>query len=162
MHDVQFSVGSVIEDCYEDLQSKRIGWEGNCHIDSFLELKYVWWYAVVLSHDPVPETQEVKLYFVNAGWYKPDQFCEQHEIGFYVAKTSTEATQSALKVLCEWQDKRHRDDLYDVDDCIAIQTVRDYYVHLVPTQQTQDFLPMYYGYGLMSKNLSEKIVHQNY
>jgi hypothetical protein len=25
MHDVQFSVGSVIEDCYEDLQSKRIG-----------------------------------------------------------------------------------------------------------------------------------------
>ena len=160
MHDVQFSVGETIEECYRDLQWKSVFSSDQLHIDAFLELKYIDGYEILLSHER--KENELRLFFVNAGGYDVNKFWELHEIGFYIAKTSTEATQKALQVLCEWQDKKHRDDIYDVDDCIAIEQVQDYYISLIPTNKTQDFMPMYYGYGTFDKNLSEKILHHNY
>lgn len=163
MHDVQFSVGENIEDCYQDLQWKSVFASDQLHIDAFLELKYIDGYEVILSQKPKETAPtEPKLWFVNAGGYDPRALGEMHEIGFYIAQTSTEATQKALQVLCDWQDKRHRDDIYDVDDCIAIEQVQDYYISLIPTDKQQDFVPMYYGYGTFDKSLTEKIVHHNY
>lgn len=162
MHDVQFSIGECIEDCYEDLSSKRVWYpEKECHIDAFLELKYVDGFEVVLSKEKVDNSGQ-QLFFINAGGYIPEKFGELHEIGFYVSESKSKATIKALQVLCEGQDKKHQDDLYDVDDCIAISKVQDYYIQLIPSSKTQDFHPMYFGYGLMNKNLSEKIVHNNY
>lgn len=162
MHDVQFSIGEVIEDCYEDLGKKWVGYpETTCHIDAFLELKYVDGYEVALSKEPVNNSW-LSLFFINAGWYVPEKFWELHEMGFYVSDSKSQATIKALQTLCKWQDKQHQDDLYDVDDCIAIDKVQDYYIQLILTDKTQDFQPMYFGYGLMDKNLTEKIVHYNY
>ncbi|MFA7284788.1 MAG: DUF1543 domain-containing protein [Candidatus Absconditabacterales bacterium] len=161
MHDVIFSVGDTIESCYDDVKSKRVGGNDSCHIDAFLILKYVSGYEVVLS-DQAPIEQTQKLYFVNAGGYQPEKFGENHEIGFYVAQTQSQATELALQTLLAGQNKVHRDDIYDIDDCISIEKVNDYYIHLIPSTKTQDFQPMYLGYGLLNKNLSEKITHHNF
>ncbi len=161
MHDVVFSVGDTIESCYEDIQSKWVWGDTSCHIDAFLILKYINWYEVLLSKE-APIAQSDRLYFVNAWWYQQEKFGENHEIGFYVAKNQTQATELALQQLLSWQSKVHRDDIYDIDDCISIEKVNDYYIHLVPTAKTQDFEPMYCGYGLLTKNLTEKITHYNF
>ncbi len=159
MHDVQFSIGESIEDCYTDLQQKRCG-SAQCHIDAFLELKYVDGYEI--SFADTPQVSDNKLYFVNAGGYDPQKFGENHAIGFYVAPSPPAATKKALAVLCAGEEKKHQDDLYDVDDCFALEKVRDKYIVFTPTHLTQDFLPMYYGYGTLDKPLSEKIIHHNY
>lgn len=162
MHDVQFSVWESIEECYSDLKTKWVWYpEKECHIDAFLELKYIDWYEVVLTKEK-PDNGNLCLYFINAGWYIPEKFWELHEIWFYISDSKSQATIRALQKLCEWQDKKHQDDMYDVDDCIEIEKVKDYYIKLIPTDKAQDFMPMYYGYGLMNKPLSEKIVHYNY
>lgn len=162
MHDVQFSVGKSIEDCYEDLESKWIGTKPTCHIDAFLELKYVDGYEIVLASEPQNRKKTNVLYFINAGAYDPKKFGELHEVWFYVAKSRGEATRKALEKLCIWKDKKHQDDMYDIDDCIAIEKVRDHYIHLQKTNKVQDFSPMYYGYGTLDKKLSEKIIHKNF
>ena len=143
MHDVQFSIGEVIEDCFADLRSKWVGKHTECHLDAFLELKYVDGYEIVLSQNP-SSNSDLKLFFVNAGGYVPQKFGELHEIGFYVGKDAEEVSIRALQFLCSDNQKPHRDDIYDVDDCIAIEKVRDSYIHLVPTEKTQDFFPMYF------------------
>lgn len=99
---------------------------------------------------------------VNAGGYLPDFFGELHEIGFYVATKTSDATKAALAKLCKDQDKQHQDDLYDVDDCIAIEEVASYHVHLIPTDKTQDFIPMRSGYGKFDKDITSQITHYNY
>lgn len=162
IHDVQFSVGESIEDCYDDLEKKWLWYPiHKCHIDAFLELKYIDGYEVVLTTDK-PDNWDNILYFVNAWGYIPEKFGEMHEIWFYVTKSNIEATQKALAILCEWQDKRHQDNIYDVDDILEIEKVREYYIKLIPTNKIQDFQPMYFWYWLMTSKLSEKIVHQNY
>jgi len=133
----------VIEECFDDLLSKWTGKRVEFHLDSFLELKYVDGYEIVLSQHP-PKNSDLKLYFVNAGGYIPEKFGEVHEIGFYVGNDANEVSTRALQFLCSANQKPHRDDIYDVDDCIAIEKVRESYIHLVPTEKTQDFFPMYF------------------
>lgn len=161
LHDLQFSIWEKIEECFEDLRSKRFGDKTKVHIDSFLELKYVGWYEVVLKRWEKSTTEE-KLYVVNAWGYVPEFFGEKHEIGFYVADKKSSATKMALEHLCKDQVKQHQDNLYDVDDCIALEEVWGYHIHLVPTQLTQDFSPMRSWYGTFDKDITSRIQHLNY
>lgn len=161
MHDVQFCVWEKIEECYDDLRKKWVGWKSECHIDAFLELKYVEWFEILLSNKKL-STETIKLFFVNAGGYIPEKFGELHEIGFYTGSSPEEVTKRALEKLCSLQKKPHKDDIYDVDDCISIEEVDWWHIGLIPTEKTQDFFPMYFGYGKLNQNLSEKITHHNF
>lgn len=161
LHDLQFSVGEKIEDCFEDLRAKWFWDKTKVHLDSMLELKYVDGYEVVLKRGE-KSNEENKLFVVNAGGYLPHFFGELHEIGFYVATKKSDATKAALKKLCKDQDKQHQDNLYDVDDCIAIEEISGYHIHLIPTEKTQDFIPMRSGYGKFDQDITSKVVHHNY
>lgn len=85
LHDLQFSVGEKIEDCFPDLQAKRFGDKNKVHLDSFLELKYIDGYEVVLRQGE-KSLDIQKLFVLNAGGYLPDYFGEKHEIGFCIAE----------------------------------------------------------------------------
>lgn len=161
LHDLQFSIWEEIEDCFDDLRSKRFWDKNRVHIDAFLELKYINWYEVVLKKWE-KSGDEQKLFVVNAGWYVPGFFGEKHEIWFYVADKKSTATKIALEHLCKNQDKQHQDNLYDVDDCIALEEVWWFHIHLVPTVLEQDFMPMRAGYGTFDKKITPKITHLNY
>jgi hypothetical protein len=58
-----------------------------------------------------------------------------------------DASKRALAVLCVNTEKTHRDNLYDVDDCIQIDEIDGRHIYLEPTDKTQNLVPDRYGYG---------------
>lgn len=146
LHDVQFVIWEKIEDCYEMLKKKWFGIEKSAHIDCYMALQYVDWYEINL-YQWAKKEQDVHLYFVNAGAYDPNKFTELHENWFYVAWDHIEATKKALAELCINTEKTHRDNLYDVDDCIQVDEIDWRHIELIPTDKMQKLIPDWYWWG---------------
>ncbi len=144
MHDVRFTVGESIEDCYPRLRKEWVGTPASLHVDAYLVLRYVDGFAIHLEQNPTDTEQ--KLYFVNTGAYDPDFFGEAHEIGFYVARNQEEAKQRALDALLQGKKQKHKDDLYDIDDCLALSEIGGWHIHLKPTDNVQQIKPDWFGY----------------
>ena len=74
LHDVVFTLGEKIEDCYNDLLGKWFGLPDRLHIDSWVEINMVEGYKVSLSKEKNKSNK--KLYFVNLGAYEKNRFEE--------------------------------------------------------------------------------------
>ncbi|MBA2590460.1 MAG: DUF1543 domain-containing protein [Alphaproteobacteria bacterium] len=150
LHDVVFATGARIEDTYPQLLEKWFGNPVGLHLDSWLELDVVDGYRVSLSD--APSSQPEKLFFVNLGAYD-DNFTELHANGFYVAADALEAKKRALKQYftsgCELP---HKDDLHDIDDCIALESVNGLRVTLTKTGETSANKPNN-GYHIVPKDV---------
>lgn len=150
LHDVVFATGICIEDTYHQLLSKWFGLPDKMHIDSYLELDIVDGFKITLSSKP-PLTGK-KLFFINMGAYLPGEFTEHHTIAFMVDKKASEVKKRALKELFKGYEEVHKDDLYDVDDCIEIEKVNQLYIHLNPTDEKKELLPVN-GYHVLPKTI---------
>ena len=135
LHDVVFTCSESIEKSYFDLLSKWFGNPKRLHIDSWIELKYIDGYKIHLSKSK--PSHKRKLYFINLGGYDKNKFEELHESKFLVGENRIDIKKKAKKILLLGKDQVHTDDLYDVDDCITIDKVSGYYIHLTKT----DILP---------------------
>jgi hypothetical protein len=148
LHDVVFAVGARIEDTYTQLLEKWFGDPEGLHIDSWLELDVVDGWRVTLSDAP----SDVQLFFVNLGAYD-ERFTELHAAGFYVAADATEAMERALaEYFQSGERQRHPDDLYTIDDCIAVETVNGLRVALTKTGETSTAKPNN-GYHVIPKDV---------
>jgi len=133
LHDVVFVTGERIEGAYGQMLDKWFGTPQSLHMDGYLELDAVDGYRVTLSSAPGGDMTR-KLFFVNLGAYRPGLFAELHAMGFYVAAHGAEAKQRArAELLSDNEREIHVDDLYDVDDCIAIDKINSLYVTLTKT-----------------------------
>ena len=128
LHDVVFTCSNTIKDSFDDLLSKWFGDPKRLHIDSWVELKYIDGYEVTLSKSK-PSKNE-RLYFINLGGYEKNKFEELHESKFLVGVDENEIKKRAKEKLLLGYDQVHTDDLYDVDDCIEISKVSEYFVHI--------------------------------
>ena len=136
LHDVVFSCGNKIEDTYKDLLDKWFGLPDRLHIDSWVELKYVDGFEVVLSNDkPISKN---KLFFINLGGYDKNKFEELHESRFFVGKDDKNIKLRAKQTLLLGFDQVHTDDIYDVDDCIEIKEVSGLYVNLIKSNKKEN------------------------
>ncbi len=150
LHDVVFATGSRIEDTYPQLLEKWFGNPVGLHLDSWLELDVVDGYRVTLSDAPPP--QSPKLYFVNLGAYD-DNFTELHANGFYVAATAEEAKKRALEqYFTSGYELPHKDDLHDIDDCIALENINGLRVALTKTGEASKNKPSN-GYHIVPKDV---------
>jgi hypothetical protein len=150
LHDVVFAVGLRIEDTYTQLLEKWFGNPVGLHLDSWLELDLVDGYRVSLSPTPAPQTE--KLFFINLGAYD-DSFTELHANGFYVAASGPQAKQRAMTDhFTSGVNEAHKDDLYDIDDCIALETVGGLHVVLTRTGETSANKPSN-GYHIVPKDI---------
>ena len=148
MHDIRFVVGECIEACFTKLKAQWVGDKNKVHMDSYLCVKYVDGYEICL-HD-TPQIQQEKLYFVNMGAYRSDSLAEQHEFMLCVAASPEEAKNKAKNKLLKGLKLKHKDDLYDVDDCFAVDLFTSgVNIHLIPTDKTQFFVPDWYGYHVL-------------
>ncbi|MER2855349.1 DUF1543 domain-containing protein, partial [Escherichia coli] len=86
------------------------------------------------------------LYFVNVGGYTPNSLAELHEFDLFVAKTADDAKQKAIKKLLVNSEQQHKDNLKDVDDCVFLEQVGDFYIHLTENKQGEHFVPQWQGY----------------
>lgn len=152
LHDVVFVVGASIEDTYEQLMDKWFGDPLRVHLDSWLELRHVDGYRIVLSRQP--STALEKLYFINLGAYRPGEFTELHANGFLVGSDERMVKQRAKRELLRGATAVHTDDLYDVDDCLTIAQVAGQHVHLEPAGQSAALQPNN-GYHVIPKPIMQ-------
>ena len=138
LHDVVFTCSENIENSYSDLLSKWFGNPLKLHIDSWVELDYIDGYKIdLLKSKP---TNDEKLYFINLGGYNKHKFEELHESKFLIGENKSIIKKRAKDSLLLGYDQVHTDDLYDVDDCIEINKVSDYYIHLKKSNVPQKLL----------------------
>ena len=150
LHDVVFATGSRIEDTYPQLLEKWFGNPVGLHLDSWLELDVVDGWRVTLSEAPV--SQPEKLYFVNLGAYD-DSFTELHANGFYVAASPEEAKKRALSEHFQSGfELPHKDDVHDIDDCIALENINGLRVTLAKTGEVSKNKPSN-GYHIVPKDV---------
>jgi hypothetical protein len=153
LHDVVFVVGDSIEATYPLLAKKWFGVLKGFHIDSYVELQNIDGHQILLSPFPFKEEPSRRLYFINMGAYKPGEFTEYHQNGFYVAASAPEAVRRAKSELCQGLETIHKDDVvildqvdhvmsFDVDDVLEIQEVDSYYISLVPNPSTERKMPI--------------------
>ncbi|MBQ4832017.1 DUF1543 domain-containing protein [Pseudoalteromonas sp. MMG010] len=148
MHDIRFVVANCIEDTYAKLKSQWVGDKNAVHIDSYMAIKHIDGYKVEIVDTPVIQAQY--LYFVNIGGYKSDSMAEQHDFGLYVADNKEHAKQRAINEMLSGLDQIHKDDLYGVDDCFAIDLFDSQLnIKLTPSGKAQKIKPDWYGYHVL-------------
>ena len=92
------------------------------HIDSWLELDIVDGWKIELAKRSA--AQKEKLFFVNLGAYNGSDFTELHAVSFHVADAAPQAKAAALaRNFTAGVSEPHKDDLLDIDDCLAIESV---------------------------------------
>ena len=158
LHDVVFAAGSNIEDCYFQLLEKWFGLPEKMHIDSYMELDVVDGYEISLDKKKSVE-KDKKLFFINLGAYRAGDFMEHHANTFLVGRLATEIKKRAKEKLLNGFDEVHKDDLYEVDDMIAIEELDGYHVHLNLTDKKENLKPNN-GYHVLPKSVVKEFLAQ--
>ena len=139
VHDVVMAVGHELTELYPQLKAKWFGAAKGLHIDAWMNIqgfsqegKH---YRVELSHVALGKDAE-RLYMVNLGGYDQQEFGELHRYVLVKAAHSKMAKQLGKKAYAQQWQKPHVDHVIDVDDCIKIEMVGDYYVHVLQSDNT--------------------------
>ncbi|PKH20960.1 hypothetical protein CIG19_17380 [Enterobacterales bacterium CwR94] len=144
VHDIQFVAANKPEEAWPILRDAWFGDRDKIHIDGYSRITWADGYAVTLTAEPSPCAH--KLFFVNAGGYRPDTLAELHEFDLFVAENAQQAKQKALQTLLCGTDQQHKDNLKDVDDCLLLEKVGELFVHLAPCPSGKRDLPEWQGY----------------
>ena len=130
LHDVVFAAGTRIQDLYPQLLDAWFGQPQGLHVDAWSVVDQVPGYRVHLSAQRGPRSP--RLYFVNIGGYQPDELAERHAYACLAGRNKTEVKQQARAELLKGMEEVHKDDLFDVDDCLTIDSVGPWHVELEP------------------------------
>ncbi|HMB38908.1 MAG TPA: DUF1543 domain-containing protein [Wenzhouxiangellaceae bacterium] len=130
LHDVVFAAGSSLEDIHDKLLDRWFGSPDGLHIDAWVELDRVPGFRVSLERT-TPEAGQ-RLYFINIGGYVAGEFGERHAYGFYAGTGKAEVKARAKRELLTGKQSVHRDDLFEIDDVVAIDPGDGWHIHLKP------------------------------
>lgn len=131
VHDVVFATGARLQDTYPQLERQWFGARKGLHVDAWMAVDGVDGYRVLLS-ETQPAAGEPRLFFINLGSYVTGAFGEDHRYLLVVAQDAAEAKRKGkVRADAGW-DKPHTDNLYDVDDCIPVDSVDGCFIQLVP------------------------------
>lgn len=144
VHDIQFVAAEKPIDAWPALREAWFGDSDKIHIDGYSRITWADGYSISLSSKS--SISNKKLYFVNAGGYRPDSLAELHEFDLFVAENAQEAKHKALNALLRGTDHQHKDNLKDVDDCLLLEKVGDLYINLEPCETGNRDLPEWQGY----------------
>lgn len=128
LHDVVFVVGESIEATFPALLEKWFGTPESCHVDAWTELSVVDGHRVHLQ--PQAAETRSRLYFTNLGAYDPRHFGELHACTFLVSGGRREVRERARASLLQGKIEVHTDELFEVDDCLRVDEVDGWHVHL--------------------------------
>ncbi|HBK45683.1 MAG TPA: DUF1543 domain-containing protein [Xanthomonadaceae bacterium] len=130
LHDVAFVSGDSLEAAYPQLRAQWFGEPRGAHVDSWMEVDGVErWQVRLCDAPPAPGTP--RLFFLNLGGYEGGVFGESHRYLLVVAADKAEAKRKGkARVGASW-DKPHTDALYEVDDCLPVDSVDGRHVVLV-------------------------------
>lgn len=141
LHDVRFSVGETMKDCYDDLRAQWWGDPESLHVDSWGIIRHVDGHDVFLSREPYEGDK--KLFFLNVGGYHADEFEEIHKNMMLVDTNPHKAIHRVLVALKEdsWRIP-HRDNLFEIEKIISVSediAKGGWYVHLKESDEFKPF-----------------------
>ena len=117
---MRFVAGATIEAVIPELRRQWFGMRQGLHLDAYLAVRAVDGWAVRLGREPSAPRPE-RLWFVNLGAYRPDCLAELHHFGLVVARSPQAAKAAAKRQWLQGALHQHKDDLWAVDDCLAIE-----------------------------------------
>jgi Domain of Unknown Function (DUF1543) len=148
-HDVFFGIANKLEDLKEDILNFWPEVNGKIHIDAWQEVNYVNDYFIkpALRSSPVSngELPQQKLFFLNLGGYKQNEFDEYHYKLLAVAPDQSSAIRQAKQTAffkhfdapgahSHIDDKYgvDVDDLYNVEDILPLEIKTKYRIDITP------------------------------
>jgi hypothetical protein len=128
-HDIYFGIGDHISDLVPDLIKFWPEAKGDIHIDAWREVRFVNGFVItVFEGEPVENTH--KLFFINLGGYKQNEFEEFHYKMIVAATDKGEAVKMSKQTAFYKHTgfkgaNSHIDDKYgiDVDDIYSISDI---------------------------------------
>ncbi len=130
LHDVVFAFGDTLESTWPQLREQWFGDARGAHVDSWMEVDGVEGWQVRFSATPA-SVNSPKLFFINLGGYEAGVFGESHAYLLVVARDAAEAkAKGKAQADARWM-LPHKDALYDVDECIPVDSVGGRHVVLV-------------------------------
>jgi hypothetical protein len=158
-HDIFFGIGRSLKDLVPDILAFWPQADEKVHIDVWREVQYADGHRItVVPREPGLPLQENKLYFINLGGYKRNEFEEYHYKVLSVCRDKATAIQRAkethfFKHTGFESAHAHIDDKYgiDVDDIDEIEDIlppamkEKYSVRVAPADPAPED-PLYPGY----------------
>lgn len=118
LHDVRFSIGDTIQDCYDDLREHW--WEDpkSLHLDYWGEVNQVDGYDTrILPKSKI--VSENKLFFLNLGGYDPAEFGELHKNMLLLMPDIASAKKRALLEVKNWS-QPHKANIFGVEKTLNL------------------------------------------
>jgi len=157
-HDIFFGIADSLKALVPSMNAFWPEAKGKIHIDAWREVTVVEHYAINIVEKSYATTSAEKLFFINLGGYKENEFEEYHykllSIGSSLAEASKKAKATAFYKHVGFKGAAsHIDDKFGID-------VDDIY-------NVEDMLPIVFKekYGLIfskKENLTEDILHIGY
>ena len=165
IHDVRWVIGETLEDTFPELKKQWLGNINGLHIDSYISIKYIDGYKIVISESTKNNSVKQKererelLWFVNLGGYNPKKMYEEHEFTLVVAKKAIDAKKKAKRDWKSHLKDKHHDNLsgikeFDiVDDIHCINRIKKWKIELIhdTEKRSQKLTPDWYGYMRIDK-----------
>ena len=166
-HDVFFGIGKSLSDLVPDILAFWPEADGKIHIDAWREVNAVDGYSIQVTPKgvsaPKQETTH-KLFFVNLGGYKEDDFEEYHYKCLSVAANTAEAIKQA-KSQTFWKhsisahiDDKYGidvDDIYEIEDVLAPHLKEQYVIMIKKDGSVTSEDDLYPGYLKLSKLMAK-------
>ena len=128
-HDIFFGIGSSLKDLLPQMIEFWPEAKGKIHIDAYREVNHVDRYNVMVK-EREKDSSPLRLFFLNLGGYKENEFEEYHYKILTITQSKAEAVknakESAFYKHCGFEGApSHIDDKYgvDVDDIYTIEEI---------------------------------------
>jgi hypothetical protein len=164
-HDIFFGIAAHLKDLIPAIIQYWPEANGRIHVDAWQEIRYANGYEVVVGDRALAEAAEeqVKLFFINLGGYKPGEFEEYHyklvvaakgkEDAISHAKTTTWFRHTGYKGAKAHIDDKYGidvDDIYPLTDILRNDLKEKYSITLTPCDATLTN-EMHIGYFKLNK-----------
>jgi len=168
-HDIYFGIAESLKSMVPAIVASWPEAGGKIHIDAWREVTVVDGFAITVMEKiggvekHAPNTSGPKLFFINLGGYKPNEFEEYHYKMLTVASNKGEAIQKAKQTVFYKHTgfktaESHIDDKYgvDVDDIYAIEdilpdAIKQRYTLVITPNTGAAMDEMHLGYFILSK-----------
>lgn len=162
-HDVFFGIASTLAELKKDMIAFWPEAKGKIHIDAWQKVTFVDGFKITVDENLNQKKQEEKLFFINLGGYKENEFEEYHYKVLTVAKNKVQASKQSRKTAfykhCGFKGAPSHiddeygidiDDFYKLDDLLLPKYKEQFQIVLTPSEETVED-EKHIGYITMSK-----------
>lgn len=163
-HDIFFGIGNSLAELIPQMKAFWPEANGKIHIDAWREVSNVENHILTIVPKNTPNTSSEKLFFINLGGYKENEFEEYHYKLLAVANTMAEATKKAkstafykhfgFKGASSHIDDKYGfdvDDIHSVSEIISADLKEEFTIKITPSTTVLTEDPLHIGYLKLEK-----------